>query len=56
MIRPDPTVWGERVPFGTICGEFSSPAGGWVHDVAFSPSGDILGFVGKYSQHLLSPS
>ncbi|WWD21170.1 hypothetical protein CI109_105654 [Kwoniella shandongensis] len=43
--KPEPTVWGDRLPFGTICGEFSSPSGGWVHDVAFSPSGDVLGFV-----------
>lgn len=41
-------MWGDRLPFGTICGEYSSPSGGWVHDVAFSPSGDVLGFVGKY--------
>ena len=38
-------MWGDRLPFGTICGEFSSPNGGWVHDVAFSPSGDVLAFV-----------
>ncbi|CAD6586761.1 MAG: hypothetical protein TREMPRED_004533 [Tremellales sp. Tagirdzhanova-0007] len=43
--KPEPTVWGDRLPFGTICGEFSSPNGGWVHDVAFSPSGDILAYV-----------
>lgn len=44
--RPTPTVWGQRLPFNTVCGEFSSPAGGWVHGVAFSPSGDALAFVG----------
>ncbi|KAK4685233.1 actin related protein 2/3 complex, subunit 1A/1B, partial [Tremellales sp. Uapishka_1] len=43
--KPEPNVWGDRLPFGTICGEFSSPNGGWVHDVAFSPSGDVLAFV-----------
>ncbi|ODN76860.1 hypothetical protein, variant [Cryptococcus amylolentus CBS 6039] len=43
--KPQPTVWGERLPFGTICGEFKSPDGGWVHNVAFSPSGDTLAFV-----------
>ncbi|KAI8461682.1 WD40-repeat-containing domain protein [Phakopsora pachyrhizi] len=43
--KPEPTVWGERIPFNTICGDFSSPAGGWVHDVSFSPSGDALAFV-----------
>lgn len=49
-LRPEPTVWGDRLPFGTICGEYSSPSGGWVHDVAFSPSGDVLGFVGELSK------
>ncbi|KAG0148954.1 hypothetical protein CROQUDRAFT_89776 [Cronartium quercuum f. sp. fusiforme G11] len=43
--KPAPSVWGERLPFNTICGDFGSPAGGWVHDVAFSPSGDALAFV-----------
>jgi len=44
--RPAPSVWGEKLPFNTICGEYSSPAGGWVHTVGFSPSGDILAFAG----------
>ncbi|KAL2916676.1 ARP2/3 actin-organizing complex subunit Sop2 [Polyrhizophydium stewartii] len=35
-------VWGEKLPFGTVCGEFS--AGGWVHGVAFSPSGNTIAF------------
>jgi actin related protein 2/3 complex subunit 1A/1B len=30
------------LPFGTVCGEYS--AGGWVHSVAFSPSGTHLAF------------
>jgi actin related protein 2/3 complex, subunit 1A/1B len=42
--RPAPTYWGEKLPFGTVCGEFASPNGGWVHAVAFSPSGDALAF------------
>lgn len=46
--RPAPTVWGERLPFNTVCGEFLSPAGGWVHAVAFSPSGDALAFAGTF--------
>lgn len=45
--RPAPTYWGEKLPFGTVCGEFASPAGGWVHAVAFSPSGDVLAFASK---------
>ncbi|EMD38193.1 hypothetical protein CERSUDRAFT_104803 [Gelatoporia subvermispora B] len=42
--RPAPTVWGEKLPFNTICGEYTSPSGGWVHAVGFSPSGDVLAF------------
>ncbi|KJA27143.1 hypothetical protein HYPSUDRAFT_988836 [Hypholoma sublateritium FD-334 SS-4] len=42
--RPAPTVWGSKLPFNTVCGEYSSPAGGWVHAVGFSPSGDALAF------------
>ncbi|TFL06267.1 WD40-repeat-containing domain protein [Pterulicium gracile] len=42
--RPAPTVWGSKLPFNTICGEYSSPSGGWVHSVGFSPSGDALAF------------
>lgn len=47
--RPSPGVWGERLPFGTICGEYKTPASGWVHGVGFSPSGDALAFVGHDS-------
>jgi len=36
-------VWGEKLPFGTICGEFN--AGGWVHGVSFSPSGNAIAYV-----------
>jgi len=42
--RPPPSVWGEKLPFNTVCGEYSSPSGGWVHTVGFSPSGDVLAF------------
>ncbi|GAA5855324.1 hypothetical protein JCM8547_009035 [Rhodosporidiobolus lusitaniae] len=42
--KPPPSPWGERLPFNTVCGEFISPSGGWVHGVAFSPSGDALAF------------
>ena len=43
--RPEASVWGERLPFNTVCGEYLNNAAGWVHDVAFSPSGDALAFV-----------
>jgi len=42
--KPGPNVWGEKFPFNTVCGEYASSAGGWVHSVGFSPSGDILAF------------
>lgn len=42
--RPAPTIWGSKLPFNTICGEYNSPSGGWVHAVGFSPSGDALAF------------
>ena len=47
LSRPAPTVWGSRLPFNTVCGEYPSSSGGWVHGVAFSPSGDALAFVGE---------
>lgn len=43
--KPAASVWGERLPFNTVCGEFLNGTAGWVHDVAFSPSGDALAFV-----------
>lgn len=42
--RPPPGVWGERLPFNTVCGEFLNNSAGWVHSVSFSPSGDVLAF------------
>ncbi|KAJ2777392.1 ARP2/3 actin-organizing complex subunit Sop2 [Coemansia javaensis] len=42
--KPAATAWGERLPFNTLCGEFESPAGGWVHSIAFSPDGDSVAF------------
>lgn len=45
--KPQPSVWGEKLPFNTLCGEYGSPSGGWVHGVGFSPSGDVLAFVSQ---------
>jgi len=42
--RPEPSVWGERLPFNTVCGEYLNNSAGWVHAVAFSPGGDALAF------------
>jgi len=46
--RPRPSVWGSKLPFNTLCGEYASPAGGWVHSVGFSPSGDLLAFASEF--------
>jgi actin related protein 2/3 complex subunit 1A/1B len=45
-IRASNPVWGDKLPFGQLCGEFGLPNGGWVHSVAFSPSGDVLAWTG----------
>lgn len=42
--RPESSVWGERLPFNTVCGEYLNNSAGWVHGCAFSPSGDALAF------------
>ncbi|KAF1982382.1 structural constituent of cytoskeleton [Aulographum hederae CBS 113979] len=47
--RPAGSVWGERLPFNTVCGEFLNNTAGWVHAVAFSPSGEALAFAGHDS-------
>ncbi len=47
--RPEPSAWGERLPFNTVCGEYLNRTAGWVHAVAFSPSGNALAFAGHDS-------
>jgi len=47
--KPPPSVWGDKLPFNTVCGEFSNGTGGWIHSVAFSPSGDAMAFTGHDS-------
>ena len=47
--RPEPSAWGERLPFNTVCGEFLNDSAGWVHGVSFSPSGNTLAFTGHDS-------
>ncbi|KAG0379130.1 hypothetical protein BGX24_001593 [Mortierella sp. AD032] len=47
--KPAPSPWGEKLPFNTVCGEFSNGAGGWIHSVAFSPNGESLVFTGHDS-------
>jgi actin related protein 2/3 complex subunit 1A/1B len=45
--KPSPSPWGERLPFGTVCADVATESGGWVHDIAFTPSGNAIGWVGK---------
>jgi len=40
--KPEGSSWGSKLPFGDVFGEFS--AGGWVHDVAFTPDGENLAY------------
>jgi len=47
--KPEPTVWGSKMPFGNEMDSFSNGGGGWVHAVAFSPSGNKLAWVGHDS-------
>ncbi len=42
--RPEASVWGERLPFNTVCGEYLNNSAGWIHGCAFSPSGNALAF------------
>lgn len=46
--KPAPSPWGDRLPFGTLCAKFSSE--GWIHSVAFSPSGDQLAWSCRVSR------
>jgi len=47
--KPATTNWGKKMPFGNMMGEWSNGRGGWVHSVAFSPSGAKVGWVGHDS-------
>lgn len=42
--KPEPTVWGEKIPFNTVCADYSASAG-WIHSIAFSPSGNGIAWV-----------
>ena len=42
--RPESSVWGEKLPFNTVCGEYLNHFAGWIHALAFSPTGDVLAF------------
>lgn len=42
--RPENSVWGERLPFNTVCGEYLNNSAGWIHGCVFSPGGNALAF------------
>lgn len=52
--KPEPTLWGDRLPFQTLCGDFADDTDSWVHDVAFSPSGDALAWTTHDSSVLVA--
>lgn len=52
--KPEPTAWGSRLPFQTLCGDFTDDAQAWVHDVSFSPSGEALAWVTHDSSVLVA--
>lgn len=43
--KPEKTVWGDKIAFGSILAEFKNPNDGWVHSVSFAPSGNRLAWV-----------
>lgn len=50
--RPQATPWGSKMPLGQMMAEFAnsaSGAGGWVHSVSFSSSGEKVAWVGHDS-------
>lgn len=51
--KPEPSVWGSRLPFNTVCGDFTNETGAWVHDVKFNPDGNSLAYVSHDSSLIL---
>lgn len=45
--KPEPTVWGSKLPFQTLVGDYANETGAWVHDVTFNDdgAGDSLAYV-----------
>lgn len=44
--KPEPSVWGSKLPFQTLVGDFVNETLAWIHDVAFSDDGNSLAYVG----------
>ena len=34
--KPDPSVWGTKLPFQTLCGDYTNETNAWIHGVKFS--------------------
>ncbi|XP_022235777.1 actin-related protein 2/3 complex subunit 1A-like, partial [Limulus polyphemus] len=47
--KPQPTPWGNKMPFGNIMAEVSNAGGGWIHCVSFSTDGNKLAWVSHNS-------
>ncbi|EDK45031.1 hypothetical protein LELG_03210 [Lodderomyces elongisporus NRRL YB-4239] len=43
--KPEPSVWGSKLPFQTLCGDFTNETLAWIHGVKFSPDGNALAWV-----------
>lgn len=43
--KPEPTCWGSKLPFQTLCGDYTTNTGSWIHAIGFSPSGNALAYV-----------
>lgn len=45
--KPEPSVWGSKLPFQTLVGDYTNESGAWVHDVTFNKDGrgDSLAYV-----------
>ncbi|KAI5958909.1 ARC40 [Candida theae] len=43
--KPEASVWGTKLPFQTLCGDYTNETNAWVHGVKFSPDGDALAWV-----------
>lgn len=47
--KPEATVWGSKLPFQTLCGDYISDTAAWIHGVSFSPDGNSLAYIGHDS-------
>lgn len=47
--KPEPSLWGTKLPFQTLVGDYTNETGAWIHGVSFQPDGDALAYVGHDS-------